>query len=163
MTTIVNYASKLIQSVKMQLTPAPPVIKVVLLSSKAKPPHRASPGAAGYDLYSAETVKINPTSACWVKTDLAIEMPENTYGRVAARSGIAKKFIGVGAGVLDRDYTGNVMVLIYNHNNFSYTITQGERMAQLIPEKVETPEVVIVDKLTETVRGKNGFGSTGVH
>lgn len=99
-----------------------------------------------------------------VKTDIQIEVPEGCYGRVAPRSGLAvKNFIDVGAGVIDEDYRGNVGVVLFNHSDNAFEIKKGDRIAQLICERITYPEVVEVDTLTDTVRGAGGFGSTGTN
>lgn len=98
-----------------------------------------------------------------MKTDLSIAIPLGTYARVAPRSGLAwKNFIDVGAGVVDYDYRGNVGVILFNHGKEDFVIKRGDRVAQLILEKIATPDVVEVDDLDETDRGAGGFGSTGV-
>ena len=98
-----------------------------------------------------------------VKTDLSIAIPEDTYARIAPRSGLAwKNFIDTGAGVVDYDYRGNVGVILFNHGDQDFPIKKGDRVAQLILERIMTPEVVEVDSLDETDRGAGGFGSTGV-
>lgn len=83
-------------------------------------------------------------------------------GRIAPRSGLASKhFIDTGAGVIDADYRGPVKVLLFNHADADYEIKEGDRIAQLVLERIVTPEVVEVEELEESVRGAGGFGSTG--
>lgn len=97
-----------------------------------------------------------------VDTDLAIAVPAGTYGRVAPRSGLASKhFIDTGAGVIDADYRGMVKVLLFNHGESDYQVKEGDRVAQLVIERIYTPEVVEVEELETSVRGAGGFGSTG--
>jgi dUTP pyrophosphatase len=71
------------------------------------------------------------------------------------------KGICVGAGVVDEDFRGQVGVLLYNHANTDFEVKEGDRVAQLVLEKIETPDVVQVDELESTIRGSGGFGSTG--
>jgi len=98
-----------------------------------------------------------------VKTDLSIAIPRGTYARVAPRSGLAwKKFIDVGAGVVDYDYRGNVGVILFNHGDEDFEVKKGDRVAQLILEQILTPDVVECEDLDATERGAGGFGSTGV-
>jgi len=98
-----------------------------------------------------------------VKTDLSIAVPAGTYGRVAPRSGLAwKHSIDVGAGVIDADYRGNVGVILFNHSDKDFKVEIGDRIAQLIIERIELPHVQEVDELDDTIRGGGGFGSTGV-
>lgn len=83
-------------------------------------------------------------------------------GRIAPRSGLASKhFIDTGAGVIDADYRGEVKVLLFNHAETDFEIKEGDRIAQLVLERIYTPEVVEVQELEESVRGAGGFGSTG--
>ncbi|KAH9978074.1 dUTP pyrophosphatase [Lactifluus volemus] len=134
------------------------------LSDKAKLPTRGSALAAGYDLYSAEKKVIPARGKALVDTQLSIAVPLGTYGRIAPRSGLASKFmIDTGAGVIDADYRGILFVLLFNHSDVDFTVEQGDRVAQLVIEKIETPSIVEVDDLEATVRGENGFGSTGGH
>lgn len=137
-------------------------MQVQLLSENAQIPQRQSSGAAGYDLFSAYDMIIKPCDKAIVKTDIAIQVPHGTYGRVAPRSGLAAKyFIDVGAGVIDSDYTGNLGVVLFNHSDKEFNINKGDRIAQLIIEVIQTPDIILTEKLTETKRGDNGYGSTG--
>ena len=82
---------------------------------------------------------------------------------MAPRSGLAwKKFIDVGAGVVDYDYRGNVGVILFNHGEEDFVVRKGDRVAQLILERIVTPDVVECEDLEDTERGAGGFGSTGV-
>ena len=98
-----------------------------------------------------------------MKTGLSISFPTGLYARIAPRSGLAlKKFIDVGAGVVDSDYRGEVGVVLFNHGDQDFEVKMGDRIAQLILEKIDTPPVEEVQGLDDTVRGSGGFGSTGV-
>ena len=131
------------------------------LSSNAIAPIRSSEGAAGYDLCASEYAKVQSKKRCLIKTDLAIKVPSGTYGRIAPRSGLALKHgIDVGAGVIDQDYRGNVGIILFNHGDSDYAIEQGERIAQLILEKIEIVELQEVQDFISTERGERGFGST---
>lgn len=89
-------------------------------------------------------------------------IPEGCYGRVAPRSGLAIKFaIDVGAGVVDADYRGNLSILLFNFAPQEFNLKKGDRVAQLICEKILRPELEEVEKLDETERGDKGFGSSG--
>ena len=136
--------------------------RVKKLNQEADLPVRGSRGAAGYDPTSTEECTILPNRRA-VATGISVKVPEGTYGRIAPRSGLAVTHgIQVGAGVIDSDYTGELKVVLFNHNNKKYNIKPGFRIAQLILEQCVTPEVVEVDDLDTTDRGSNGFGSTGV-
>ncbi|KAG2498193.1 hypothetical protein HYH03_003947 [Edaphochlamys debaryana] len=133
------------------------------LSDKATLPKRGSAGAAGYDLSSAEDTVVPARGKAIVKTDIAIRVPKGTYGRVAPRSGLAvKNFIDTGAGVIDEDYRGNVGVVLFNHSDKDFEVKVGDRVAQLILERIVVPDVDEVEELDATDRGANGYGSTGV-
>lgn len=145
--------------------PTPPSnLLIKRLSDKAKLPTRGSALAAGYDLYSAEKKVIPARGKALIDTQLSIAVPLGTYGRVAPRSGLASKFmIDTGAGVIDADYRGVLYVLLFNHSDADFTVEEGDRIAQLVIERIETPSVVEVDDLEATLRGADGFGSTGGH
>ena len=137
-------------------------MEVLRLSTHAKIPTRGSAGAAGYDLSSTESVCVYPGKRVLISTGIAVKLPQGVYGRVAPRSGLAvKNGIQVGAGVIDADYRGEVKVLLFNHGDMQFNVNVGDRIAQLICEKYEAPEVTLVTSLDETNRGEGGFGSTG--
>ncbi|CRG92472.1 dUTP pyrophosphatase [Talaromyces islandicus] len=141
--------------------PQPPLMVKKLVES-ATAPTRGSAFAAGYDIYSAKETVIPAKGKGLVDTGLAIAVPEGTYGRIAPRSGLASKnFIDTGAGVIDADYRGEVKVLLFNFSDVDFTIKQGDRIAQLVLERIYTPDVLVVEQLEESVRGAGGFGSTG--
>ncbi|CAE7811099.1 DUT, partial [Symbiodinium microadriaticum] len=119
--------------------------------------------SAGYDLSSAEETIVPSRGKALVKTDIAISIPENTYARIAPRSGLAvKKFLDVGAGVVDYDYRGSVGVVLFNHSEEDFPISRGDRIAQLILERISMADIKEVEELVATERGEGGFGSTGV-
>ena len=138
------------------------MLRVKRLSEFAVVPVRGSEGAAGYALSAAYDATVPARGKALVKTDLSIAIPDETYARVAPRSGLAwKNSIDVGAGVIDSDYRGNVGVILFNHSDLDFKVMRGDRVAQLILERIVIPEVLEVDNLDETVRGDGGFGSTG--
>lgn len=101
---------------------------------------------------------------CEKKASLEDQLADQVQldGRIAPRSGLASKhFIDTGAGVIDADYRGPVKVLLFNHADADYEIKEGDRVAQLVLERIVTPDVVEVEELEESVRGVGGFGSTG--
>ena len=136
-------------------------LPVKLLTENAKLPTYGSPESAGLDLYSSEDIILPGYGDALVQTDIAIKIPEGCYGRVAERSGMARNHISTGAGVVDRDYRGAVGVLLRNHSASPFEIKTHDRIAQLIIERNETPCPKHVDVLDSTIRGENGFGSTG--
>lgn len=132
------------------------------LTDRAKIPTKGSAFAAGYDLYAAENATIPAKGRQLIGTGLAMTVPEEHYGRIAPRSGLAVKHgIDVGAGVIDCDFCGEIKVLLMNHGNNDLLVQEGDRIAQLIIEKISLPEITEVDELEDTARGNGGFGSTG--
>ena len=114
---------------------------------------------------SAETLVVAPGTRALVATGIAIKMPPGLYGRVAPRSGLAVKHgIQIGAGVIDIDYQGEIKVLVFNHGEDPFQVSTGDRIAQLILERHETPIIHEVLELSgdATDRGAGGFGSTGL-
>ncbi|CAF4842268.1 deoxyuridine 5'-triphosphate nucleotidohydrolase [Pieris napi] len=138
------------------------ILKFSRLSEHAFPPVKGSEKAAGYDLKSAYNYTVPARGKELIKTDLQIELPSKCYGRVAPRSGLAvKNFIDVGAGVIDEDYRGNIGVVLFNHSDQDFVVKKGDRIAQLICERIYYPTLQEVSNLSETNRGDGGFGSTG--
>ena len=147
-------------------------VKISLLSDRAQTPTRMTDGSAGYDLYAAvdAVVPAATTSAsgtvdigrCLVPLGLAFELPIGTVGRIAAWSGLSAKFnVEVGAGWIDSDFRGEVMVELKNLSSADYKITAGDRIAQLILLRTLQAELVVSDRLERTSRGTSGMGSTG--
>ncbi|XP_051513026.1 deoxyuridine 5'-triphosphate nucleotidohydrolase-like [Myxocyprinus asiaticus] len=140
------------------------VLKFAKLSEHATTPSRGSNRAAGFDLYSAYDYSIRPMDKALVKTDIQIAIPQGYYGRVAPRSGLAvKNFIDVGAGVVDEDYRGNLGVVLFNFGKETFEVKKGDRIAQLICERICYPDLLELQTLDETERGAGGFGSTGTN
>ena len=138
------------------------MLKVKKLTKTAKLPYKKHQTDAGYDLSADEGKILLPQQWCLVSTGISVSIPIGTYGRIAPRSGFSwKSGTTVGAGVIDSSYRGEVKVLIHNVGNKTVEINKGDRIAQLIIEKIELPEVVEVTDLEDTERGKGGFGSTG--
>ena len=101
-----------------------------------------SAGVAGYDLCAASSCIIPSRGKGPVVTVLAVLLPPGKYARIAPRSGLAiKNFIDVGAGIVDSDYQGKIKVVLFNHFVEDFTIQAGDRVAQLILERIETPQI----------------------
>lgn len=142
-------------------------LRVNLLHPDAFLPKYGSEGAAGMDLSAylpTYSLTLPPGERAIVPTGISIELPTNNmYARVAPRSGLAARMgIDVLAGVIDSDYRGEIGVVLVNHGHVDFEITHGDRIAQLIIERILHPEIVQVGALSETQRGSGGFGSTGV-
>lgn len=140
------------------------MIKLNKLNPNAKIPKRSNPQDAGADLHSLEKAMIHPFERKLISTGIAVEIPEGHYGRIAPRSGLAvKSGIDVFAGVVDSTYRGEIKVLLFNSDKSNtFFVEPGDRIAQLIIEKHYNFEFVeVVEDLSETSRGTDGFGSTG--
>jgi len=132
------------------------------LRSDALLPGRGSALSAGLDLSAIDSASLKPHSWTLIKTGLAVALPEGTYGRIAPRRGLALKFgLGIGAGVIDRDYRGEIGVILFNQSEKEKEIIKGDRIAQLILEKNEYCDPVEVGSLEETATDDKGFGSSG--
>jgi dUTP pyrophosphatase len=141
-----------------------PILRYKKLTDKALKPIRATSKSAGLDLRSPRRYFIPPYGTVLVMTDLAMKIPDGYYGRLASRSGLAAEFsLSVGAGVIDSDYTGNIGVLIFNHSGEPYIIRTGDKVAQLICEKICYPVLEETELLNEDAseRKTGGFGSSG--
>jgi dUTP pyrophosphatase len=105
---------------------------------------------------------VQPRDRTVVPTGIAVAVPGGTYGRVAPRSGLAAKSgIDVGAGVVDADYRGELKVVLFNHSDEPLYVKPGDRIAQLVLERIACASVHEVDDLDATDRSADGFGSTG--
>jgi dUTP pyrophosphatase len=125
-------------------------------------PEYGSAGAAGADLRASEPVSIPPGAQAAVPTAIRIAIPEGHVGLVWPRSGLAVRHgIDTLAGVIDSDYRGEVRVVLANHGREPFTIQPGDRIAQLLIQKVERAVFRKADALEGTERGSGGFGSTG--
>jgi len=136
-------------------------ILVKKIHKDAKIPTKGTRRAAGHELYAIEDKTIPAKGQQVVTTGISLRLPDGTYGRIVPRSELAIKHgITVNAGVIDRDYTGEIGVILVNLFDHDYHIQTGERIAQLIPEKVLETECQEVTHLEDTKRGTKGFGST---
>ena len=129
-------------------------------------PHYETAASAGMDLRAnlTESITLQPLERTIIKTVLFIELPIGYEAQVRPRSGLAaKKGITVlnAPGTIDADYRGEIGVILVNLSNESFTIENGERIAQLVIAKHERAEWIEVSELSETARGEGGFGSTG--
>ena len=128
-------------------------------------PARAHPGDAGLDLQAAEDVTLKPGERASVATGIAVAIPEGYAGFVVPRSGLAARH-GVGVvnapGLIDCGYRGEVRVLLVNLDpSEAVELRRGERIAQLVIQRVEEPTLREVAELPPSARGEGGFGSTG--
>ena len=141
-------------------------IRVKKLRESAKLPTYGSLEAAGADLYACidAQITIQPGEMGWIPTGLSLEVPKGCAGLIYARSSLGVKRGLAPAnkvGVVDSDYRGEIMVVLYNQSKVPQTIESGERIAQFIITPVITPDYMEVAELSDTDRGVGGFGSTG--
>ncbi|MBL4898416.1 MAG: dUTP diphosphatase [Colwellia sp.] len=124
------------------------VIGFTCLNSNATIPTRSCSNDAGLDLAASESCVVLARQRLCVATGLSIALPNNTYGRIASRSGLAvKRGIDVGAGVVDQGYTGELKVLLFNHSDEDFVIEIGDRIAQIVVTVISTAPVI--DLLSE--------------
>lgn len=141
-------------------------VKIQKIKENAKLPIYSSHEAAGADLYACveQAISIAPQQTVVIPTGIAIQLPIGTVGLVYARSGLATK-LGLApankVGVIDSDYRGEILVALYNHGEKVQTIEPQDRIAQLVVTPYITATFEEVEHLSTTVRGVNGFGSTG--
>lgn len=128
-------------------------------------PDRATPHAAGYDVRSAEEAfEMQPGEIRAVGTGLVMELPPGVECQVRPRSGLAARHgitLPNSPGTIDPDYRGELKVLLQNTGSEAVPIDRGERIAQLVFARFETPAMEEAAALTGTERGERGFGSTG--
>jgi dUTP pyrophosphatase len=130
-------------------------------------PSYAHPGDAGADLVCAEDVELAPGARSLVRTGVAIALPEGYVGLVHPRSGLAAR-LGVtvlnAPGTVDAGYRGEILVNLINHDRSAVAkISRGDRIAQLVVQRVERAQFQVVDELPDSSRGAGGHGSTGGH
>ena len=121
-------------------------------------------GDAGYDVYAVEEYVLMPMERALIETGLHLEIPLGYVGLVKDRSSVASAGLHTMAGVIDASYRGEVKVLMINLSDAPYTVSTGQKIAQLVVMPIYAQSVDVVDTLddlTETARGTGGFGSTG--
>lgn len=141
------------------------MLKIINRSSNPLP-HYATEGAAGMDIraHLNAAVTLQPLERNLIPTGLYIELPEGFEAQIRPRSGLAIKH-GISClnspGTIDADYRGEIKVILINLSNEAHTIEPGDRIAQMIIQKIEQVTLIEVDEIDETPRGTGGFGHTG--
>ena len=139
-----------------------PVPIPALVDTGGSLPEYASAGAAGADLRASEAVEIVPGGRAAVPTGVRVQIPPGHVGLVWPRSGLAVRHgIDTLAGVIDDDYRGEVRVVLVNHGDAPFRIAPGDRVAQLLVQRVERAAFTATAGIDDTDRGGGGFGSTG--
>lgn len=124
-------------------------------------------GAAGMDLYAnvTEETVIDPKEIKLIPTGISIALPVGYEAQIRPRSGLAIKY-GISLvntpGTIDSDYRGEINLIMINFGENSFIIKRGDRIAQMIINKIEIPNIIEVKELNDTNRGAGGFGSTGL-
>ncbi len=142
-------------------------IKKLENSKELALPKYETNGSAGMDLIASidEDIIIKSGEIKLIKTGIAIALEKGFEAQIRPRSGLALKN-GITVlntpGTIDSDYRGEICVILINHSSLDFTVSRGMRIAQMIIAKYEQAEIIEVENLDETVRGKSGFGSTGV-
>ncbi len=138
------------------------VLKIKKLRADATLPTYAHPGDAGLDIYTCESVSVEPGEKTVISTGIAMEIPEGYVGMVWDKSGIAiKNGIKTLGGVVDSGYRGEVLIGVINLSKERYTFEKGHKVAQMVIQKKEDVVVEEAQELSDTSRGEGRFGSTG--
>ena len=143
------------------------ILKIKTLHEKAICPVYKSLGASGADHHAciASPIEILPYCQVTIPTGIAIEMPEGYAGEICSRSGLTREhsiYVLNSPAIIDNDYRGELLVVLHNLRRQSFTIEHGMRIAQLLVVARPRVQIAEVEELTDTVRGTNGFGSTGI-
>lgn len=140
-------------------------LQIKQLTPNATVPTYAHEGDAGMDLRASEAALLPAGGRATVGTGIAVALPHERVGLVHPRSGLAAKngiTVLNAPGTIDAGYRGEVKVILLNTSEEDFTVSPGDRIAQLVIQKVERPAIEVVDSLEDTERGAGGFGSTGV-
>ena len=144
------------------------MVKVLIkkLNSKVQLPKYKTDGSSGMDLmaFIENPIKIKPQESSLIPTGISIAIPEDTEVQIRPRSGLAaKSSISVlnTPGTIDSDYRGEIKIILFNHGNNEFVISNKDRIAQMVLVPINKMELEEVEYLPDTLRGKGGFGSTG--
>jgi len=138
-------------------------IKIKKLNPEAIIPNYANEGDAGMDLYSVEDIVLKSKHRAIVGTGISIELPKGFVSLIWDKSGIAQKGIKTMGGVIDCGYRGEYKIVLVNLSSDNFVIKKGQKIAQVLIQKVESPKIEVVDELSESSRGDGGFGSSGIN
>jgi dUTP pyrophosphatase len=133
----------------------------IKLDDGAKMPTRAHDNDAGLDLYARDTQIVPAKEYAIFDTGVHVEIPHGHAGFLKSKSGLNTKHGIVSEGVIDSEYTGSIVVKLYNHSGYDYKVEAGDKISQLVILPILTPDLELVDELEATDRGDGGFGSTG--
>lgn len=134
----------------------------IMLDPGAFAPTRAHQTDAGLDLRAKERIKLWPGMSACIDTGVHMELPHGYYGKIESKSGlnVNNDIVSCG-GTIDEPYRGSIVVKLYNFGSKAYVFEPGDKVAQIVIQPYIAPELEIVDALSETDRGSDGFGSSG--
>lgn len=141
----------------------PRVLKIELMHPQAKLPTRANNTDAGIDLFSSENHLIGPGQKAVIRTGIKMAIPDGCAGLIWDKSGIAKTGLHTTAGVIDSGYRGEIMISAINLGGMTISVEAGQKIAQILIQKIEQLNIVESEINDETIRGQGGFGSTGLY
>lgn len=133
----------------------------IKLDNGAYKPTRAHATDAGLDLYSPVRTIVAPLGSVIIDTGVHVELPPGTVGLIKSKSGLMTKHGITSDGTIDEDYRGSIRVMLFNHSREFYMVEKGDKISQLVIMPIYRPDVELVERLTDTERGENGFGSSG--
>jgi dUTP pyrophosphatase len=157
-------ASILLASINTMVDLIPVVEEPTLLvdTTNGQLPKRATPNAAGLDLFANKSLLIPAHNRALVRLGIRIALPIGAYGQIAPQSGLSVKGIDISARVIDSDYRGELQVVVINHTDQPFSINTGNRIAQLIVKKIAFSTPVRTFNLGQTSREVSRFGLTGI-
>ncbi len=136
-------------------------LKIKKVRSDARIPTRAHHDDAGIDLYACGNHIVESHMTCMIPIGVAFEIEAGYVGLIWDKSSIGSKSLKTLGGVIDAEYRGEVSVMVHNLSDSTYTFEHGHKVAQLLIQKVEFPDIIEVEELSNSLRGEGGFGSTG--
>lgn len=136
-------------------------LKIKKLHEDAVIPQFAHSYDAGMDVFAVEDVMVQKGEIVKIRTGLVLEIPDGYVGLFWDKSSVGSKGIKTFGGVIDSGYRGEVMVVVKNLSDSDHIFHKGDKVAQLLIQKVEHPIIEVVKVLSDTTRGEGGFGSTG--
>lgn len=139
-------------------------LKINLIHEDAKMPHRANEGDAGLDIFSIEEKIIPSGETALISTGIQMELPQGTEAQIRPRSGLALKHaitVLNSPGTIDEGYRGELKIILINHGKEDFIVEKGMRIAQMVIAPVLEITLEEVENLSDSVRGEDGFGSSG--
>ncbi|MGW8184671.1 MAG: dUTP diphosphatase [Candidatus Moraniibacteriota bacterium] len=138
-------------------------IEIKKINPEAKIPIYAIKNDAGMELYSVQDLIVEPGKILTCETGITMAIPVGYVGLIWDKSGVAfKGGIKTMGGVIDSSYRGEIKIILINLSDKVYVINKGDKVAQMLIQKVESPDIEEVEVLDDTERGEGGFGSTGI-